>query len=238
MGGDGGGASALRPVASVSKGAGDVLAELAAASSAAGQGAYVLDAGGADAGAAAQAGGASAGGSGGGDHAAVTFGRIAPCLLPEQEQVGAVRVTGPRYWRQVLERSGGRGRGPSLAALYATRTLFLQRKAGALPYADDPTGVRSLLSRMAHHQGGPSASGGQGGGQGGALADSFDLVNLCATFGSDPCVMGFAHVRCAAGACALLAWLGVAGGGLAGGRGALLRGAGLTGGVRYSLRLE
>eukprot|EP00951_Prasinocladus_malaysianus_P034583 scaffold349836_cov24-Prasinocladus_malaysianus.AAC.1 len=35
-----------------------------------------------------------------------------------------------------------------LRALYEHRTLFVKRKAGALPYADDPTGVRSLLSRF------------------------------------------------------------------------------------------
>ena len=59
-------------------------------------------------------------------------------------QVSAVRVTGPRYWHQQLlatQGSKGQGRGPSLAALYATRTLFVQRKAGALPYADDPSGA-------------------------------------------------------------------------------------------------
>ena len=45
-------------------------------------------------------------------------------------QVAAVRVTGPRYWHQLLKRQGaGRGRGPSLAALYATRTLFVQVSA-------------------------------------------------------------------------------------------------------------
>jgi hypothetical protein len=44
------------------------------------------------------------------------------------------------------------------------------------------TGVRSLLSRMVHHQ------------QGAGGADSFDLVNLCTTFGSDPFVMSFAQV--------------------------------------------
>lgn len=159
-----------------------MLAELAAQASAE-QGAFLFDTdeGGGP--------GADRQGSGG-----VTFDRIAPCLLPEQNQVGqewsgavmageisasaspavgrswrcwgpcdkqhlspatqhpppqqmqvsAVRVTGPRYWHQLLEAPGAGGRsgrqGPSLAALYATRTLFVQRKAGALPYADDPSG--------------------------------------------------------------------------------------------------
>lgn len=95
----------------------------------------------------AAAGGLAAGGSGAGS---VTFERYAPCLLPEQEQVAGVRIKGPRYWQQQLVAAGlgGRGRrqGPSLAALYATRTLFVQRKAGALPYADDPSGGLAGLS--------------------------------------------------------------------------------------------
>eukprot|EP00887_Chlorella_sp_A99_P005912 scaffold29.g5912.t1 len=117
--------SSLRPVASASKGATDVLSGLAAAA----------------------AGGSSSGAmdEGGGP---VRFERVAPCLLPEQKQVSS-------------------------------------RKAGALPYADDPSGVRSLLSRMFHG--------------GGGLDNSLDLVHLCATFGSDPFVMSFASVFCSPG---------------------------------------
>ncbi|PSC69420.1 anaphase-promoting complex subunit 1 isoform X2 isoform B [Micractinium conductrix] len=185
-------ASALRPVASLSKGAGDVLSELAAeraaaAAAAEGREALPYDAAGDFS--------PTYAGRGGG----VSFERVAPCLLPEKEQVAAVRVTGPRYWHQQLlaQRGSGRsgGRGPSLSALYSTRTLFVQRKAGALPYADDPTGVRSLLSRMAHHHGGASSDGG-GAGAGAAVEGSFDLVHLCATFGSDPSIMSFAQLFC------------------------------------------
>ena len=148
---------------------------------------------------------------------------VARCL-----QVVALRVTGPRYWHQLLAQQSIGGRGPSLAALYATRTLFVQRKGGALPYADDPSGeslcmrrvlgshrwlmdscfglnveldllcracrfagVRSLLSRMVHHGGNNSS----------ASEDSFDLVNLCSTFGSDPFVMSFAQARLRCGVC-------------------------------------
>lgn len=118
------------------QGAGDVLADLAAQESAQGQ----LRGGGVFG----QGGFGTAQGAGQlGDSGGVTFDRIAPCLLPEQRLVSAVRLTGPRYWHQLLERRGagrGRGHGPSLAALYSTRTLFVQRKAGALPYADDPSG--------------------------------------------------------------------------------------------------
>lgn len=52
-----------------------------------------------------------------------------------------------------------------------------------------PAGVRSLLSRMVHH-----AGGGSGGASSGA-PDGYDLINLCSTFGSDPAIMAFAHVR-------------------------------------------
>lgn len=163
------------------QGAGDVLADLAAQSAAAGYQASSADVFENDCSTTPAIGG-------GLDHrrgdGGITFDRIAPCLLPEQKQVqalrrtllrilraipcyamqrcsierqiddayrpscmlpqvGAVRVTGPRYWhQQLLTRQGavGSGRGPSLDALYATRTLFVQRKAGALPYADDPSG--------------------------------------------------------------------------------------------------
>lgn len=54
-------------------------------------------------------------------------------------------------------------------------------------------GVRSLLSRMVHHAGGASP------GANGGSADSFDLVNLCSTFGSDPSITSFAQVRPPAG---------------------------------------
>ena len=61
-------------------------------------------------------------------------------------------------------------------------------------------GVRSLLSRMVHHAGGgsPGASS-----NGGVAADSYDLVNLCSTFGSDPSITSFAQVgrRGGAGGC-------------------------------------
>lgn len=168
-------------------------------------------------------------------------------------------MRGPRYWPQALVSAGRDG---SLDALYKTQTLFVQRKAGALPYAHDPSGglrghlrtaclhysllflaaagrvyllcawevpcltgrlpggractcwlqyaaqrstaalafpaapgssrslalpmlpagVRSLLSHMFFRGGGA----GEGG---------LDLVNLCATFGSDPFITSFAQVH-------------------------------------------
>lgn len=68
-------------------------------------------------------------------------------LLPGQ--VAEVAVSGPRYWAQSV-------RGPeALAALYAGGVLHVQRKSGALAYAHDPTGVRSLLSHAFDTVGGP-----------------------------------------------------------------------------------
>ena len=84
-------------------------------------------------------------------------------------QVAKVHVCGPRYWPQDLSSSA------ALQALFASRTLFVQRKSRALAYKDDPSGVRSLLSRA-------------------ALPDGGDLPQLCATFAAEPFVMAFAQV--------------------------------------------
>lgn len=74
-------------------------------------------------------------------------------------QVQEVAVCGPRYWPQrVTDEQGGAGFGSgagggggrALAALYRTHALYVQRKSGALSYADDPSGVRSLLSTAFH----------------------------------------------------------------------------------------
>ena len=42
---------------------------------------------------------------------------------------------------------GSEAAGCPLASLYTSRNLFVQRKTGTLSYGDDPTGVRSILSR-------------------------------------------------------------------------------------------
>ncbi|KAK9828929.1 hypothetical protein WJX72_002853 [[Myrmecia] bisecta] len=118
----------------------------------------------------------------GDDSTGLTFERAAPCLLPERHQVKEITVCGPRYWTQKLAARGGAEVGP-LQALFANQTLFVQRKSGALSYADDPSGVRSLLSR-AFHKGAGSQQG------------SFDLVHLCATFSASPFIMSFAQRFC------------------------------------------
>ena len=91
---------------------------------------------------------------------------------------------------------------PGTAALLlaaACSPLLLAAACAACCLATSPwllpsshPGVRSLLSRMAHHHGGASSDGG-GAGAGAAVEGSFDLVHLCATFGSDPSIMSFAQ---------------------------------------------
>lgn len=94
---------------------------------------------------------------------------------------------------------------------YAGLRLYVKKKAGVLSYRDDPTGVRSLLSRAFHQTlptggtgrdtpagglGTAAAAGlpvggfaGAGAGAGGPLG----MVRLCATFAVDPSVMSLAR---------------------------------------------
>ena len=59
-----------------------------------------------------------------------------PCLLPDPSVLVSVKVAGDRYWPVSVDAARGRARTP-------TRTLPVQRLAGALPYAADPTGARA-----------------------------------------------------------------------------------------------
>ena len=54
-------------------------------------------------------------------------------------------MCGPRYWQHSV--SGVAEAGNPLAACYSMGTLHVQRRAGVLSYADDPSGIRSLLSK-------------------------------------------------------------------------------------------
>lgn len=93
----------------------------------------------------------------------------------------------------------------SLEHLYAQQLVFVKKKAGSLSYADDPSGIRSLLSRAFHTQQATVCSWlGQGddasltgaGRQGGGEVPGSDIVHLCATFSADPFIMAFAqHVQ-------------------------------------------
>ena len=60
-------------------------------------------------------------------------------------QVTEVSVCGPRYWQHSV--SSVAEAGNPLAACYSMGTLHVQRRAGLLSYADDPSGIRSLLSK-------------------------------------------------------------------------------------------
>ena len=60
-------------------------------------------------------------------------------------QVMEVSVCGPRYWQHSV--SGAAEAGNPLATCYSAGALHVQRRAGVLSYADDPSGIRSLLSK-------------------------------------------------------------------------------------------
>ena len=61
-------------------------------------------------------------------------------------------MRGPRYWHQhIPAQEAGMGDnldGGPLNVLYRSGTIYVQRKACALSYMEDPTGVRSRLSHM------------------------------------------------------------------------------------------
>jgi anaphase-promoting complex subunit 1 len=76
----------------------------------------------------------------------VALARTAPCLLPEFDATEQLEVAGGRYWPQRWAAGGGAS--GALAKLFRQRSLFVKKKAGALAYADDPSGIRSLLSRV------------------------------------------------------------------------------------------
>lgn len=59
-------------------------------------------------------------------------------------------MCGPRYWTFCISKApaGSAASSPCpLGSLYTSRSLMVQRKTGTLSYRDDPTGVRSILSR-------------------------------------------------------------------------------------------
>lgn len=125
--------------------------------------------------------------------------QAAPCLLPAAEEVVSLEVCGPRYWPQ-------RVRVP-VKGSRAAAGVYVQRRLGFLPYADDPSGTCSVmctwlcthiviahLSRTEHnHHSGMRSVLSR------AFDDAldehgFDVVSLCATFSADPSMMAFARV--------------------------------------------
>ena len=67
-------------------------------------------------------------------------------------QVAEVHVEGPRYWQQTLPGSFLRPGGSSGSTMMSqgAHTLYVRRKSGAMPYDEDPLGVRGLLSTSLH----------------------------------------------------------------------------------------
>ena len=55
-------------------------------------------------------------------------------------------MVGPRYWQQDLQGSALQDSAGSAAA--GSRTVYVQRKQGTLGYAEDPSGMRSLLNSL------------------------------------------------------------------------------------------
>ncbi|KAK9796665.1 hypothetical protein WJX73_002436 [Symbiochloris irregularis] len=76
--------------------------------------------------------------------------QTAPFLLPETDEAAELRVAGPRYWHQDLQ--GGKasvgGAGKAAAGPCSARTVYVQRRQGVLSYAEDPSGMRTLLNGM------------------------------------------------------------------------------------------
>jgi anaphase-promoting complex subunit 1 len=159
-------------------------------------------------------------------HDLVQFRRHAPCLLPERQHLVSMRVCGPRYWPiQVAAAAGSSSRGGGgWSHLYLQQRICVKKKAGSLPYVDDPSGVKSLLFK-AFYSGGSSSMGGSSaaaaaaagaedeetGGDDGCQEEqqqqqgAFDIVHLCNTFSADPDIQGFAQVLRAATAAAAAA---------------------------------
>jgi anaphase-promoting complex subunit 1 len=121
------------------------------------------------------------------------FSHVTPCILPDQRSLKRVRVCGPRYWPQDIElpaigqpcwERASEG-GPFVGSF-----LYVKRKVGARPYADDPIGCRSLLSRALHKNGKGSCS---------ELSSKGELSKvdqLVSTFSADPSILAFAQLFC------------------------------------------
>jgi anaphase-promoting complex subunit 1 len=141
----------------------------------------------------------------------VQFRRHAPCLLPERQHLVSMRVCGPRYWPIQVAAAAGSSSGGGWSHLYLQQRICVKKKAGSLPYVDDPSGVKSLLFK-AFYSGGSSSIGSSssnadadleeagftGGEQQHQQQGAFDIVHLCNTFSADPNIQAFAQLLRAA----------------------------------------
>jgi hypothetical protein len=133
-----------------------------------------------------------------------------PCLLPDPSVLVSVKVAGDRYWPVSVDDARG------LSALYATRTLPVQRLAGALPYAADPTGARAgaaasldvVRARAAleaprglrvkeTNEAFDAAARASNASRAAASRDFYAAAGDDAAFGADPASAGFARLMCA-----------------------------------------
>ena len=58
-----------------------------------------------------------------------------------------LKVLGPRYWSQPISAPHATSSTAASQPASAARTVYVQRKQGALSYADDPSGMQGLLAR-------------------------------------------------------------------------------------------
>ncbi|GMH15411.1 hypothetical protein Nepgr_017252 [Nepenthes gracilis] len=135
-----------------------------------------------------------------GHHAQTSFREVTPCILPERAILKTVRVSGPRYWPQVIELVpedkpwwGSSDRNHP----FNSGVLYIKRKVGACSYVDDPIGFQSLLSRAMHKAFSLTSmksctpNGNCHGEAGSVRAD-----HLVSNFSSDPSLITFAQLCC------------------------------------------
>ncbi|KAF3336966.1 anaphase-promoting complex subunit 1 [Carex littledalei] len=126
-----------------------------------------------------------------------TFCEVTPCILPERSVLKSVQVCGPRYWSQFIQletedkpwwKAGDK------SDPFNEGVLYIKRKVGSCPYADDPVGCQSLLSRAMHKVSGASCS---TIGIGNNPQDSsFEVDQLVSTFSADPSLIAFSKLYC------------------------------------------
>lgn len=125
--------------------------------------------------------------------------RISPCLLPEVNRLVRVEVETPRYWPVVLHLTppeddasshtngdGTTATPPAEKVWKERRIIYVKRKTGYLPYADDPHGVRSILARPFPKDGTERNSAGM-------------KAEFVRAFSADPNVLAFVTHFCGAG---------------------------------------
>lgn len=69
----------------------------------------------------------------------------APCILPELQLIKKVRVASVRYWPVTIDFTEDKG--STCLVKSNLGTLFVKRRTGFLPYADDPKGHRNILAK-------------------------------------------------------------------------------------------